>query len=176
MIDSLSIFLTPHLFVSSFQIGPILRQYDFESSVGYWLGTATQSYQRALNAELEKYGITYRQSHVIGWLAKDKELCQTELAERMMIEPPTLVRILDRMEQAKLIQRTEAYGDRRKKIIRLLPAAEPIWEKIVDCVLDVRAMAVENFTAEEIQSLITGLRKLHDNVVAQTPEVVQPIS
>jgi hypothetical protein len=75
--------------------GPILREYDLESSVDHWLATATRTYQHASNARLENYGITYRQSHVIGWLAKEKELCQSELTERMMIDPATLVRFLE---------------------------------------------------------------------------------
>ena len=47
--------------------------YDFEESIGYWLTVVTQAYHRALNERLAPCGITYRQSHVIGWLAR-KEL------------------------------------------------------------------------------------------------------
>src|SRR5437773_2558203 len=75
-----------------------MQPYDFEESVGYWLTVVTQAYHRALNEQLAPYGVTYRQSHVLGWLMVEGELTQGELARRMMIDPPTLVRILDRME------------------------------------------------------------------------------
>lgn len=153
-----------------------LKHYDFESSVDYWLGNATQSYEHALNTELLKHGITRRQSHVLIWLSKKEQLCQSELAELMMIEPPTLVRILDCLEKAKLIERVKIHNDRRKKTIRLLPGAEQIWEKIIECMDDVVAVTLGNFSAEQIPALIAGLRRLHDNVQTETPPVVQSVS
>ncbi|HUQ70023.1 MAG TPA: MarR family transcriptional regulator, partial [Planctomycetaceae bacterium] len=82
-----------------------MAAYDFEESLGYWLTITTQAWHRTMIDRLAPDGITYRQMHVIGWLKFDGELSQAELARKMMIEPPTLVRILDRMEEAGLLQR-----------------------------------------------------------------------
>ena len=49
----------------------------------------------------------------------------------MNIEPPTLVRVLDRMERDGLVSRTGCADDRRRKMIKPLPKAKPIWKKIV---------------------------------------------
>jgi MarR family transcriptional regulator for hemolysin len=104
--------------------------YDFEESIGYWLTMATQAFHRALSEEVAPHGITYRQSMVLGWLALEGELSQAELASKMMVEPPTLVGILDRMERDGWITRNGCPSDRRKKLIRATTAAEPVWEKI----------------------------------------------
>ncbi len=118
-----------------------MLEYDFENSVGYWLIRASQSYERALNSELAPRGITYRQTQVLGWLALQGEMAQSELADRMHIEPPTLVGILDRMERDGWIARVDCPTDRRKKIIRAQEQAEPIWAEIVACALRVRSRA-----------------------------------
>jgi MarR family transcriptional regulator for hemolysin len=139
--------------------------YDFETSPGYWLTVTTQALHRALNDELAPTGITYRQSQVIGWLVVESQLTLSELAARMLIEPPTLVGILDRMERNGWISRIGCDDDRRRKLIRLTPAAEPIWEQIVDCMLRVRGRAMAGLEPERIELLKELLRQVHENLV-----------
>ena len=144
-----------------------MLHYDFEESVGARLTLATQAYHRAVSDELAPHAITYRQSTVLGWLALEGELSQTELAAKMMVEPPTLVGILDRMERDGWITRHSCPGDRRKKIIRANPAAEPVWEKIVECALRVRQRAIEGLTEGELATLKTLLRRVQSNLKAR---------
>ncbi len=144
-----------------------MQPYDFEESIGYWLTIVTQAYHRALNERLAPYGITYRQSHVIGWLMLEGELTQAELARRMMIEPPTLVRILDRMESLGWISRQDCPADRRRKLIRLADSAEPAWGKIVSCAKQVRQAAGKGLTADEQYALKDLLRKVSENLSAE---------
>lgn len=148
-----------------------MLQYDFESSIGYWLTLANQALHRALNDELAPTGITYRQSQVIGWLALEGELTLSELAARMLIEPPTLVGIVDRMERSGWIVRAGCDEDRRRKLIRLTPEAEPVWEQMVDCCLRVRARATAGLSEEQAAQLRDLLRQVHENLAA--PDVVR---
>jgi MarR family transcriptional regulator, transcriptional regulator for hemolysin len=134
-----------------------LSSFDFETSLGYWLTVTTQAIHRALNDELAPTGITYRQSQVIGWLKLEGELPVGELAARMTIEPPTLVGILDRMERMGWIVRDECASDRRRKLIRLTAAAEPVWEQIVECCLRVRRTATAGLTSDQNEMLLALL-------------------
>ena len=127
--------------------------FDFEESIGYWLTLATQAYHRAVCDEVAPHGITYRQSMVLGWLALEGELSQAELAAKMMVEPPTLVGILDRMERDGWITRHNCPSDRRKKLIRANPAAEPVWEQIVECAVRVRAQATAGLSDRQLETL-----------------------
>lgn len=143
-----------------------MQPYDFEESIGYWLTVVTQAYHRALNERLAPFGITYRQSHVIGWLMLEGEMTQAELARRMMIEPPTLVRILDRMESLGWISRQDCPLDRRRKLIRLTDAAEPAWAKMVSVARQVRHIAGRGLSADEQYVLKDLLRRVRDNLKA----------
>jgi MarR family transcriptional regulator for hemolysin len=137
---------------------------DFEESIGYWLTLSTQAYHRAVCEELEPHGITYRQSMVLGWLALEGELSQAELAAKMMVEPPTLVGILDRMERDGWISRHSCPGDRRKKLVRASVAAEPAWEKIIECAARVRAQATAGLTERQLDTLKKLLRRVQHNL------------
>ena len=143
-----------------------MLEYDFEASPGYWLTITTQALHRALNDELAPTGITYRQTQVIGWLVVEGDLSLSDLAGRMMIEPPSLVGILERMERNGWITRAGCEDDRRRKLIRLTPEAEPVWERIVECIYRVRAVAFAGLEPEQIEQLMGLLRQIHENLVA----------
>ena len=141
-----------------------MLQYDFEESLGYWIALTHQAYMRAFNERLAPFGISYRQAQVLGWLAVEGPLSQAELAARMLIEPPSLVGVLNRMEEAKLIARRACPDDARKNLIHPLRAADRIWERIADCGRDVREQAISGLTPREVETLRKLLRKVLQNV------------
>lgn len=146
-----------------------MLQYDFEESIGFWLARAWNAYERVLNAELTPRGITVRQAQVLGCLAFEGDLSQVELAERMKVEPPTLVGILDRMERDGWIIRLDCPFDRRKKIIRPTVQAEPIWTEIVEVATRVRARAVEGLSPDQVSYFKGLLETVEKNLSAGNP-------
>lgn len=141
-----------------------MLQYDFEESVGYWITITSHFYQDALNQELLPYGITFRQFQVIGWLVYEGPLSQVELAERMMIEPPTLVRILDRMERDQWIKRENDSDDRRRKVVKVCSEAKPIWSKMVVCLNQLRKKATKGMSTEDVETLKLLLMQVQKNL------------
>jgi MarR family transcriptional regulator, transcriptional regulator for hemolysin len=141
-----------------------LLPYDFEDSVGYWICRASRAFERAMNDELAPRGITYRQAQVLWLLVHEGSLSQTDLAERMRIEPPTLVGILDRMEREGWIRRESDDQDRRRKFISPLPKAKPVWSKIIACSDRVRARGNEGLSREEQQLLKQLMGRILDNL------------
>jgi MarR family transcriptional regulator for hemolysin len=147
------------------ETAPVL-QYDFEESVGYWTVMAAHAMHRALSEELAPEGITHRQWQVLAWLAIDGILSQGELAERMEIEPATLVSVLARMERNGWIARRSCAGDRRKRLVEATPAAQPIWERGVECARRVREHATRGFSDRDRQELKRLLEALRTNLQA----------
>ena len=130
-----------------------MLEYDFENSVGFWVCQASHALQRAFNEELAPQGVTFRQAQILGCLALEGKLSQTDLADRMRIEPPTLVGILDRMERDGWIKRGGDKTDRRRKLVEVLPAAKPVWIKIVAVAKQVRARATRGMTQAQLAQL-----------------------
>lgn len=141
-----------------------MLEYDFENSAGFWIMTTAHDYERAFNDQLAPEGITLRQCQVLGFLALAGPLAQNELAERMRIEPPTLVGILDRMERDGWIRRNACPGDRRRKLIQPLPAANPVWERIVKVARRLRTQATRGMTADDKITLRRLLKQVQKNL------------
>jgi MarR family transcriptional regulator for hemolysin len=141
-----------------------LPVHDFENSVGYWICMASRAFERAMNDELAPRGITYRQAQVLWLLAHEGSLSQTDLAERMRIEPPTLVGILDRMEREGWIRRESDEQDRRRKLISAQAKARPVWSKIIECCNDIREQGNKGLDGEEQQLLKSLLGRIVENL------------
>ena len=90
-----------------------MLEYDFKESIGYSIAMANRALRKALDAELGHYGITFSQWQILAGLALEGETSQVKLAELIGVEGPTLVRILDRMEQKGWIRRKVSLRDRR---------------------------------------------------------------
>jgi MarR family transcriptional regulator for hemolysin len=144
-----------------------MLEYDFQSSIGYWLCMTGHAYERAMNEQLARQGITYRQAQVLAWLALEGEQSQTELATHMQIEPATLVRVLDRMERDGLVSRAGCAEDRRRNVIKPLPKAKPVWKKITSVAERVRAQVVEGLSARQIATFKEVCRVIQANLQAE---------
>ncbi len=143
-----------------------MLEYDFQSSVGYWLCVTGHAYERAMNEQLTRQGITYRQCQVLAWLALDGELSQIELASRMDIEPATLVRVLDRMQRDGFVSRTGSTEDRRRNVIRPLAKAKPLWKKITATAERVREQVTAGLTARQIATFREVCQVIQTNLQA----------
>jgi MarR family transcriptional regulator for hemolysin len=148
--------------------GTVLH-FDFDESLGYWVCTTSHALRRALNAELAKEGITYRQWEVLARIALQGELSQTELADCLGIEAPTLVGILDRMERDGWLDRYSCPNDRRKKRIRATDKADAVWARMVDCAHRVRAQARQGLTQEELDQFRSVCERIRTNLEEPVP-------
>jgi len=142
----------------------VLEQ-DFEQAVGHWAHMFSRSFERVLNDELAQHKITLRQCQVLAWLAMEEELSQAQLADRLRIEPPTLVRILDRMERDGWIERHTTQEDRRKKTIRATQKVKPIWNRILACIRRVRAQSTQGIDPVDLATAKRVLIEMRQNLL-----------
>ncbi len=100
------------------------------------VGAVTRAWQAAMDAQLREHGLTHVRWITLWRIAESKtELNQTDLARRVGIESSTLVRQLDALEERGLIERV-VDKDRRARLIRMTPAAEPVIQLIKGIALD----------------------------------------
>ena len=146
-----------------------MLQYDFEDSVGYWIWTTSRAIERAMAAELRPLGMTFRQFQVLAALVLHGPVSQSEVAAFLQIEPPTLTGVLDRMERDGWIERVACPHDGRRKLVRPLPQAVPVWERVTERARAVRARAVLGFDDAARLELRDALARIRQNLEAAAP-------
>jgi DNA-binding MarR family transcriptional regulator len=75
-------------------------------------------------------GVTRAQWKVLFRLTRNPGLRQVELAEMLELEPITLCRIVDRLEEARLVERVRDPDDRRAWRLHVTAEAQPLVEKL----------------------------------------------
>lgn len=78
------------------------------------------------DARARASGLTLSRARALFALARRGALNQTDLAQELEIETPTLVRLLDGMENKGLIERRVEDGDRRVKQIHMTATGQAV--------------------------------------------------
>ena len=84
-------------------------------------------------------------------------LIQTDLAERMGVQGPTLVRLLDALEEQGLVARRSAPEDRRVKRVVILPAGLEVVGEIDTVASDMRDSCFAGLSDEDLRTTLRVL-------------------
>ena len=90
-----------------------------ESNIGYLLSDSSRLLRRAFDERVRGLGLTAVQARLLLSLQKFPDNNQAFYAERLEIEPITLTRIVDRIEDAGWIARVADPSDRRARLLHL---------------------------------------------------------
>ena len=108
---------------------------------------------------LNPYGITATQYNVLRILrgSEPEGLCRNELRDRMLTRMPDVTRLLDRMEEAGLVERARGDEDRRMVSTRITKEALRLLAKLDTVVADEHKRRFLGVSAKQLQSLIDVL-------------------
>ena len=103
-----------------------------DQPLGRELASTGKVVRDRLDACLGRHGASLATWQVLRCAQLEEGLSQSELAQRMDIEGPTLVRHLDRLEQSGLVERCRDEHDRRVMRVCLTPAGRKRHAELVD--------------------------------------------
>jgi MarR family transcriptional regulator, transcriptional regulator for hemolysin len=132
---------------------------------GRQIGLLSRRWRARIDERLRFTGLTQSRWHALLELSKTPDgLTQRELAERVGIEGPTLVRQLDDLQAQGLIERSPVEGDRRANNVRLTPAAEPLIRKLTSIVEEMRTEILGGISEAELAVVVDVLRRVNSKV------------
>ena len=94
------------------------------------IGETAHVLRKAFDRLAVGLGVTRAQWKVLFRLTRTPGLRQVELAEMLELEPITLCRIVDRLEEARLVERVRDPDDRRAWRLHVTAEAQPLVEKL----------------------------------------------
>jgi MarR family transcriptional regulator for hemolysin len=103
---------------------------DRLQNLGFLLKEVSRRYVARFEAHARSISLTLMQCKVLVHMDRSEGACQARLAEITELEPMTMVRVLNRMEADKLIERRSDPADRRARKLYLTPKARPLLEEI----------------------------------------------
>lgn len=118
------------------------------------------------DARVRAEGLTLPRARALILLAKKDCVNQTELAEALEIEGPTLVPLLDGLERQGLIVRKPVDGDRRAKQVALTAAGQEQASHVNGLVKDFRSDVLKDVSEDDLKAAIRVFHAMARNMEA----------
>jgi DNA-binding MarR family transcriptional regulator len=131
------------------------------------IGETAHALRRAFDRRASGLGVTRAQWRVLVKVSRKPGLRQVEIADMLDIEPITLCRIIDRLEESGLIARRRDPADRRAWLLDLTPKAEPLITKFRGIANELVGQAFAGLDDEEVTRLRAMLAKIRENVAVR---------
>jgi MarR family transcriptional regulator, organic hydroperoxide resistance regulator len=135
-----------------------------EETISFLLAQVGKAHRNAANAALQGVELHVGQEMVLFHLTNEDGLTQTQLAERMCIEAPTLTRMLQRMEREDIIKRLADSDDARVSRVYLTEHARSLQPRIEECWMDLEQQTLAGLTQEERLLLRRLLLQVRSNL------------
>jgi DNA-binding MarR family transcriptional regulator len=120
-----------------------------DSNLAFELSETARLLRRDFDRRAAELGVTRAQWRVLVRLSREDGLRQVALAEALDVEPITLCRMIDRLEEAGMVERRADEEDRRAWRIHLTPKAGPLIETLNTIAEDFLADALSGIDAAE---------------------------
>ena len=128
------------------------------------LAETSRTLRRHFNRRASLLGVTTAQWRALAWLGHEPGLKQVELSERLDVEPITACRIVDRLEEAGLVERQRDPDDRRAWRLALTEKANPIFTRLGELAEEMATDVFGDMSDEELQGMRGRLARIRENV------------
>lgn len=131
---------------------------------GYLANHAARVFNRLVDAELRPHGVSLALIGPIMLLSWKGPMLQRDLVIASAVKQPAMVALLDKLEGLKLIKRTPTPQDRRAALVALTARGRKIAELGGRALLGMNAVALEGFSADEVQQTVALMHRLIANM------------
>jgi len=141
-----------------------------EDNIGSMMADISRLLRRSFNAKAKNIGLTRPQWLVISVLHRHEGINQGGLAELLEVEPITLCRMIDRLQDAGLVERQRDPADRRAWRLFLTAKAQEVRQQVWPLGAEVMDAALEGISAQEREALRSSLDKIRQNLSCRPDE------
>ncbi|MDT0574794.1 MarR family transcriptional regulator [Croceicoccus sp. F390] len=128
------------------------------NNIGYLLSDCARSMRRVFDERMRSSGITGAQARLLLLVQHDEGQQQSHYASKLDVEPITLCRMVDRLEDAQLLERRSDPVDRRARLTFCTPKGRALAGGLTQ--------QVDQFIAD-LNAGLTGMQRdaLHDGLI-----------
>jgi DNA-binding MarR family transcriptional regulator len=136
-----------------------------QHNLGFLLHDVARLMRKRFEQKARGLGLTRSQCQVLAHLSRNEGIVQGNLADILEVEPITLTRILDRLEDMGLVERRPHAKDRRIRLLHLKEKAHPLLGDIFAVGSATRTEALEGVSEADRDKLFTILSSMKTNLL-----------
>lgn len=138
---------------------------DLDRNFGFLLHDVARLMRTVFDRRGKSLGLTRSQWWVLTMLYAKEGVTQSELADFMELEKPTLGRLLDRLEEKEWVERRTDALDRRVKRLYLTDKVQGVMRALRNTAAEVRRDAIGDMSDSEREQFIDTLAKIKSNLL-----------
>lgn len=138
-------------------------------SLPYLLSDSSRLLRRAFDARVRALGMTSPQARLLLVLHVTEGENQGYYAERLEVEPISLTRMIDRMEEAELIERRRDPADRRAWLLFLTERSRQVIDQVSACLAELEDEMLTGLDAAQRDALAQMLETIRENFSTTRP-------
>lgn len=139
-------------------------------NLGTMIADVSHLMRRVFDDRARGIGLSRPQWRVLTMLRRHEGINQGGLAELVEVEPITLCRMVDRLQEADLVERRADPADRRAWRLHLTDKARAILDEMRPMALNMFDEAMAGLDAEERADLFRMLEKIRNNLSRRGPQ------
>lgn len=137
---------------------------DKLQNIGFLLKDLTRRYIERFEDHARSLSLTLMQCKVLTTLERGEGLSQARLADVVGVDAMTMVRLIDRMEEDRLVERRPDPEDRRARRLFLTAKARPMLEQIWHLAALVRTEMFTGVSKTDRDCFVRVLETAHANL------------
>lgn len=145
-----------------------------QDNLGFLVSDVARLLRRNFQQRLEGSLLTFAQARLLIHVALREGVRQIDLADFLEIQPITLARLIDQLENAELVERRPDPSDRRAYRIYLTNAAKPHLLLIEKIAAELRADALKGLNQQEQVIVTSALQKIAENLTSGQSDQKKP--
>lgn len=141
---------------------------EFEDSISFLLGHICRAHRQAAQNGLNELGLHAGQEMILNQLWEQDGLTQSQLADAACVEPPTITKMMSRMENAGVICRRTDPEDARVSRVYLTESSRALQTQVAGVFDRLEAQLVQGLTETERVLLRRLLLQLRENLSGES--------
>ncbi len=134
------------------------------ATFGFLVSDVSRMLRENFRTTTPELGLTLAQARVLLHLSRNEGISQVALSAILEVQPITLLRQIDRLEKAGLIERRAHPSDRRAQQLYLTPRSQPLLKKIFDKSAERQDQLMAGLSEIERDQLVSSLLRIKANL------------
>jgi DNA-binding MarR family transcriptional regulator len=139
-----------------------------DDNIGTLMAQVSRLMRRAFDQKARTVGVTRPQWQVLALLSRNQGINQGGLAELLEVEPITLGRMIDRLQDSQMVERRPDPSDRRAWRLHLTPKGEEQIVELRPFADETIEASLEGITPAERALLMAVLDRMRANLSRRT--------
>jgi len=137
--------------------------FNLDDCLAFITSRSAKIFAESLEQKFRSRHVTRTQWIAMYYISQSKRITQRELAEKMCVKEPTVVRLLQKMETDGYLRRMGCEADRRVKCLKLTEKGRTVYEELLPVAEQFKCDTIAGISDGELQILKRALDKMVEN-------------